>query len=139
MVKPLGTEISAEPSFWLCPDDVSLVTVTLRFAAPTVTDVGATVTVKFRVFWAGLGPFASRLDGVTPLGLVAELEPPLHAAAATVNPRPTADVRRVRHGLCTLLFIEKTPGVIENSRRVVHAAFRPNVIARFVTEEPGRF
>jgi hypothetical protein len=84
------------------------VTVTCRVVGPCETDVGVIVTLKSLVLWP-LGA-AARLDGLTALGLVALLAPSLHAAAATVNPRPTATARRERHVICTLLLvIEEAP------------------------------
>jgi hypothetical protein len=68
------------------------VTVTCRVAGPAENEVGVNVTVKSLVLW----PVAARLDGLTPLGLVAVLGPLLHAAAATVIARPTATARRER-------------------------------------------
>jgi hypothetical protein len=89
----------------------SFVTVTVSWLAPTVTVVGETLTENAwfppvsRWHGATLVPV---LEGATPDGLVAVLAPPLHAAAATVKPRPTTKATRDRHVILTLLsFIER--------------------------------
>jgi hypothetical protein len=58
------------------------------------------VTLKSLVLW----PLAARLDGVTPLGLVAGLALPLHAAAAIVSPSPITAARRERPVILALAF-----------------------------------